>query len=217
MQRHSHGEDEREHFEPVEGPAEVRGEQRLPLRAVKRAIPGRHSGGGEVARGLAHKCLPDFCAAAPGGRSLAKTLRRDRVELEGWERWAYRAFVKNALAAYSVGSLPLVGRAIAFGPRQKSISRFALLALGPGSCSARARALAALARAIALYASRPLSPGATQHSSQWPNAILLPLWGGADRVRGLQRALHTNRATNSAGRVRRTVRRCARGRRRGSR
>src|SRR5437016_10674706 len=109
MQRHSHGEDEREHFEPVEGPAEVRGEQRLPLRAVKRAIPGRRGGGGEVARGLAHKCLPDFCAAAPGGRSLAKTLRRDRAELEGWERWAYRAFVKNALAAYSVGSPPPCG------------------------------------------------------------------------------------------------------------
>ena len=166
-----------------------------------------------------------LCAAAPGGRSLAKTLRRDRVELEGWERWAYRAFVKNALAAYSVGSLPLVGRAIAFGPRQKSISRFALLALGPGSCSARARALAALARDTRICVSRTSErqrakirdPGATQHSSQWPNAILLPLWGGADRVRGLQRALHTNRATNSAGRVRRTVRRCARGRRRGSR
>src|SRR6266436_3883670 len=40
MQRNADGEDEREHFESVEGPAEVRGGERLPLRAVQRAIPG---------------------------------------------------------------------------------------------------------------------------------------------------------------------------------
>ena len=54
--------------------------------------------------------------------------------------------------------------------RQKSISRFALLALGPGSRSARARALAALARDTRICVSRTSErqraksrdPGATQ-------------------------------------------------------
>ncbi len=58
MQRNADGEDEREHFEPVEGPAEVRGGERLPLGAVKRAIPGRRGGGGE----FSHHLLPNVAS-----------------------------------------------------------------------------------------------------------------------------------------------------------
>src|SRR5262249_59022472 len=51
-QRHADGEDEREDFEAVEGPAEIGGDERLPLRAVERAVPGRGRGGGGIAPSL---------------------------------------------------------------------------------------------------------------------------------------------------------------------
>jgi hypothetical protein len=53
MQRHADGEDQREHFKTVKDPAEVRGDERFPLRAVERAIPGRRRDDG----GFAHHCL----------------------------------------------------------------------------------------------------------------------------------------------------------------
>jgi hypothetical protein len=61
MQRHADGEDECEHFETVESPAEVRSDKRLPLRAVERPIPGRRRDGDE----LGHHLLPN----GRGGRS----------------------------------------------------------------------------------------------------------------------------------------------------
>src|SRR5262249_49103148 len=79
MQRHTHGEDEREHLEAVEGPAEVRGDERLPLRASERAMT-RHGAArgnfgrvsppvflrGSLAGGLGDKKLNEIGGAGRG-------------------------------------------------------------------------------------------------------------------------------------------------------
>src|SRR5262245_52103789 len=77
MQRDSNGEDEREDFKAVEGPAEVRGDERFPLRAVERAIPRRRREDG----GFAHDVLLEICAST--GRSRLKSLRQHLVLSKG--------------------------------------------------------------------------------------------------------------------------------------
>src|SRR5262249_53561732 len=78
MQRHADGEDEREYLEAVEGPAEIRRDERLPLRAVERAIPRHGAARGEFAHGV----LPGVGAAARAGSSGRKNLCRDRGGLK---------------------------------------------------------------------------------------------------------------------------------------
>src|SRR5262245_66173043 len=52
--------------------------------------------------------------------------------------------------------------------------RFATLALGPGSRSARARALAALARDTRIFVSRPSARSARRAGTQGPRARCVP-------------------------------------------
>src|SRR5262249_7038540 len=77
VQRDPDGENEREHFETVERPPEVRSDQCLPLRPIERAIPRRMPEKCKFAHGSPLRC--PWAAPFDGSR---KSLRQYPVRLE---------------------------------------------------------------------------------------------------------------------------------------